>query len=70
MSRLPRVCSVLNAPEARRSSDYGAPEQGSDSGEVEQVGSGPRCVDVDVTGRVNPQRSRCFSVLEGKLAGS
>ena len=31
------VRSVLDAPEARRSSDCGAPEQGSDTGEVEEV---------------------------------
>lgn len=30
------VRSVLDAPEARRSSDCGAPEQGSDTGEVEE----------------------------------
>lgn len=32
------VRSVLDAPEARRSIDHGAPEQCSDTGEVEKVG--------------------------------
>lgn len=49
------VRSVLDVPEAPRSSDCGAPEQGSDTGEVEEVGRlcgnmSDRCACLCVTG--------------------